>query len=859
MKEKNSINFNIQKSSNLTKSSSYLNKSTPKKNNYSTNKFNFNNLTKLPPSYINVFCRFRPTNELELLYSKNDPIQIQSSKRLLLKEENKSKIPLEFIFDEIFEPNNLKSTFYNKTCKNIVKGIIYGFNGGIIFYGESGSGKTYTLKEIIPKITKQIYEEIYNSNQENEFFKIDTACFEVYKEEINDLLKLDNINLNLIESKDKKINIQNLTFITINNEEELNNEITKGLNNRNRNNRNNNIKSHFIIEIKVYRYYKNKNIIKYGTLYIAELEGIEGNSDKKKISEKQKFINKSIDDLKLVVKKLNEIDEQDNEEIHIPYKNSKLTRILSDCFGGNCYTSFILTCSKSEYHIDQTKNIFYFGQNVKKIKNNPNMNVELNANKSPILKEIIIENNNKKKSSKLKSVKQLNNRYQNRIIKNKSENKELYKKNFITEFNNPYSFNLLDKFNNLSKKKGESSNKSLLLSKNFSDKTSYSQNITKNNVILKNFSNSVINDLLSNKNYYLELIQKNKNQIDVLKFIVKEKENQTQNLNNELNEKNNQIILLEEEKKKIENNLDIQIKNDEGIIKELREAKDQSDSLITKYKNNIDNLNIKINELELKNKNLNEDKEKKNNDFETEINNYKNKLSELKNDISLKDSTIKKMNGEMQILKSELSNLKTNNDDYSNKIKDLENELNTTKIKQNNESDLLKEKLLKINDLEKQLKENKNIIDEYKNKYNLIDKELKDTKILISNLNKDKENLLKQNEEYKKNNININLKEKEILLLKDNNKKFEKKNKDQERELALLKKMIQNLQKENETMREKTNNYEEIKMELDCLKNRGNNYSYIEINKSSLQQKYDKLFEENNQLKEIIGKNKESV
>ena len=81
------------------------------------------------------------------------------------------------------------------------------------------------------------------------------------------------------------------------------------------------------------------------------------------------------------------------------------------------------------------------------------MNVELNANKSPILKEIIIENNNKKKSSKLKSVKQLNNRYQNRLLKNKSENKELYKKNFIINFNNPYSFNLLDKFNNLSKKK----------------------------------------------------------------------------------------------------------------------------------------------------------------------------------------------------------------------------------------------------------------------------------------------------------------------------------------------------------------------------------------------------------------------
>jgi len=73
-----------------------------------------------------------------------------------------------------------------------------------------------------------------------------------------------------------------------------------------------------------------------------------------------------------------------------------------------------------------------------------------------------------------------------------------------------------------------------------------------------------------------------------------------------------------------------------------------------------------------------------------------------------------------------------------------------------------------------------------------------------------------------------------------------------EKELLLLKKMNQNLQNENESLRKKMNDYEEIKLELECLKNRGNNYSYIEINRSTLKQDYDKLLNENKQLKKAL-------
>jgi chromosome segregation ATPase len=274
------------------------------------------------------------------------------------------------------------------------------------------------------------------------------------------------------------------------------------------------------------------------------------------------------------------------------------------------------------------------------------------------------------------------------------------------------------------------------------------------------------------------------------------------------------------------------------------------------------------------------------------------KLSELNNELFLKDSTIKKMNGEIQILKSELSSIKTNNnslknnniilnkknnemilshdemqnyisnmklkendnrkmiDEYSSKIRDLQNELTTVRLKQNNEDKLINHKLLKIDDLELKLKENENKIVDYKNKYNNINNELNETKSMVFNLNKEKEDLLREKKEYQKNTESIILKDREILILNQNKEKMELKNKEQERELALLKKMIQNLQNDNESLRERMNDYEEIKVELECLKKRGNNYSFIEINKSSLKENYDKLLEENKKLKELLAQTK---
>lgn len=61
-----------------------------------------------------------------------------------------------------------------------------GYNGGIICYGETGTGKTYTINEIIPLIISQIFEYINQADVNNELFKIDVSIIEIYKEQVND-------------------------------------------------------------------------------------------------------------------------------------------------------------------------------------------------------------------------------------------------------------------------------------------------------------------------------------------------------------------------------------------------------------------------------------------------------------------------------------------------------------------------------------------------------------------------------------------------------------------------------------------------------------------------------------------------
>ena len=97
---------------------------------------------RIPLIYINVFCRFRPPNETELEYSTNNCVTILTQKQLLVKKENNLDIQQDYVFDGLFLPETPFEQFYNRTTKQIIENVLIGYNGAIICYGQTGTGKT---------------------------------------------------------------------------------------------------------------------------------------------------------------------------------------------------------------------------------------------------------------------------------------------------------------------------------------------------------------------------------------------------------------------------------------------------------------------------------------------------------------------------------------------------------------------------------------------------------------------------------------------------------------------------------------------------------------------------------------------
>ena len=714
--------------------------------------------------YIQVFCRFRPPSESELSFSTNNSVILLSPKQLIITQEKKLELKKDYTFDALFENDTSKELFYQKTSKPIVNAVLKGYNGGIICYGETGTGKSYTLKEILPQVEQQIFEYINEADGNNELFKIDLAMIEIYKEQVNDLIDLKNTNLNLIENKSKKLIIDNLTHVGISSKEQLNQMINKGLCNRNSRDINYKSKSHFIIMITVYHYYKNENYIKIGKLNLVDLEGSERISNIEEGNlEEQKLINKSLIALSIIVQNIS--NENDNIT-YAPYRDSKLTRIISDCFGGNAYTSLILHCSKHECSTVQTRNTLMFGEKVKKIKNYPVINIEKINGKGIILGEIFNLDNN-----------------------NRGGNIDLGKKNLNLN-NNETIRQMKEKINFLNIQIEQLNKRNALLEnekKNFFEK-------------INNGGSNKIN------NFYI------KNNINDLHELLNEKESKEKEL---LNDLNSLKILLEEKNKELEEikiNQNENIKTCEDLTECLNEAGNQiknKEMIIEELKNKIEINNKEINDLNNIINELKEEEEKGKNNYENiiqglkdNINNLNNKINELNNKLILNEKEINALNNE------KISQLKSK-ENYEKRINQLKEQIN--KLKEENNPNKIREKTLELDNLNKKINKLQEENDKLKNKLDIITKEQK-----VQPKNSDlinENNILKnQIKLLEKNYDNISLKNKELLQQINQNQRNRPYSESKDV------KELNNLKQENKRLNEKIISLEKHKKGEDKLK-----------------------------------------
>ncbi|RIA82439.1 P-loop containing nucleoside triphosphate hydrolase protein, partial [Glomus cerebriforme] len=342
---------------------------------------------------IRVVCRFRPQNSHEKKENDSLTINYFNNNSCYMKGKEFQE---NFTFDRIFPPETQQKFFFDKSIKPIVDDVIEGYNGTVFAYGQTGSGKTYTMmgdidneefKGLIPRIVEQIFHKIISSPSTIEY-TVKVSYLEIYMEKIRDLLNPQNDNLFIHEEKNKGVYVKGLSEVYVNSVQKVYEIMKYGSNSRKIAYTNMNAessRSHSIFIITVNQKNLNDGSIKSGKLSLVDLAGFE-KIDKTDASgqtlKEAKKINKSLLALSIVINALT-----DEKSTYIPYRDSKLTRILQESLGGNSKTTLIINCSPSSFNEAETLSTLRFGMRVKSIKNQVRINTELNLTELKALLE----------------------------------------------------------------------------------------------------------------------------------------------------------------------------------------------------------------------------------------------------------------------------------------------------------------------------------------------------------------------------------------------------------------------------------------------------------------------------------------
>lgn len=276
---------------------------------------------------------------------------------------------------------------FDFSIRSTVDDILNGYNGTVFAYGQTGAGKSYTMmgadiddeeqRGIIPRIVEQMFASILRSPGNIEY-TVRVSYMEIYMEKIRDLLVPQNDNLPIHEEKSRGVYVKGLLEIYVSSVQEVYEVMRRGGTARataatNMNQESS--RSHSIFVITITQKNVETGSAKSGQLFLVDLAGSEkvgktGASGQ--TLEEAKKINKSLSALGMVINSLT-----DGKSTHIPYRDSKLTRILQESLGGNSRTTLIINCSPSSYNDQETLSTLRFGVRAKAIKNKAKINAEL--------------------------------------------------------------------------------------------------------------------------------------------------------------------------------------------------------------------------------------------------------------------------------------------------------------------------------------------------------------------------------------------------------------------------------------------------------------------------------------------------
>ncbi|MED6181353.1 hypothetical protein PIB30_018686 [Stylosanthes scabra] len=330
-----------------------------------------------------VSVRLRPLNDKERARNDvseweciNDTTVIYRSN---LSPSDRSLYPTAYTFDRVFSADVSTWQVYEEAAKEVVLSVVSGINSSIFAYGQTSSGKTYTMSGITEYTVADIFNYI-EKHTEREFV-LKFSAIEIYNESVRDLLSTDNTPLRLLDDPERGTVVERLTEATLrdwNHFKELISfcEAQRQIGETSLNEASS--RSHQILRMTIESsgrefFGNDKSSALAASVNFVDLAGSERVSQTNSAGTRLKegcHINRSLLTLGTVIRKLSK-----GRNGHIPFRDSKLTRILQSSLGGNARTAIICTMSPARIHVEQTRNTLLFASCAKEVSTNAQVNV----------------------------------------------------------------------------------------------------------------------------------------------------------------------------------------------------------------------------------------------------------------------------------------------------------------------------------------------------------------------------------------------------------------------------------------------------------------------------------------------------
>ena len=363
---------------------------------------------------VTVCVRCRPFNSIEKKEKRQSIITINRDECQVsitnpdAKEKNENKVR-HFTFDAVFDTQSKQRDVYDEIAYPLVEAVLEGFNCTIFAYGQTGCGKTFTMLGpelgqgspemwgIIPNCFLNIFDNLRIGGDEGQEYLVQASYLEIYNEKIRDLLAVgedENTPLQLREHPDKGVYVASLTEIVVESVEAIQQVMNKGAKNRtigatamNQGSS----RSHSIFTVRIESTSKREDgaeSFRVGKLNLVDLAGSERqkktNASGQRLKEGSN-INLSLSALGNVISAL--VDGKSGK--HIPYRDSKLTRLLQTSLGGNTKTAMIAAVGPADYNYEETLSTLRYANRAKNIKNKPVINEDPKDTMLRLMKEEI--------------------------------------------------------------------------------------------------------------------------------------------------------------------------------------------------------------------------------------------------------------------------------------------------------------------------------------------------------------------------------------------------------------------------------------------------------------------------------------